>query len=257
MKKTAEETRRSTTPAASPPGFATASSQGSKASLPTARPGPLAHHLGEIAIMSGESEPAGDRPKQRLAASVNDSPVATVQARPNNTGLPDKLKGGIESLSGFDMSDVRVHFNSPRPARLQALAYTQGTHIHVAPGQERHLPHEAWHVVQQAHGRVGGTTWLGNGVPANNDCRLEQEAERMGKQAARSVPVFPRAESGTGIAAELPAPELCARRPRERSHQPRCRRPRAPRACPCSAFQKLYLTTAISTGQARHPNTRR
>ena len=187
-------------PAASPPGFASACSQSAKLSLPTARPGPLAHHLGEIDIMPGESELAGHRPIGRRATSVSDSPVAAALPRPNNTGLPDKLKGGIESLSGFDMSDVRVHFNSPRPASLRALAYTQGTHIHVAPGQERHLPHEAWHVVQQAHGRVGRTTWLGNGVPANNDCRLEQEAERMGKQAARTVPVYPRAESGTGIA---------------------------------------------------------
>ncbi len=31
----------------------------------------------------------------------------------NRTGLPDQLKAGIESLSGIDMSDVRVHANSP------------------------------------------------------------------------------------------------------------------------------------------------
>ena len=33
----------------------------------------------------------------------------------------------------------------------------QGTDIHVGPGQEQHLPHEAWHVVQQERRRVKPT----------------------------------------------------------------------------------------------------
>jgi hypothetical protein len=77
--------------------------------------------------------------------------------RANNTGLPDQLKSGIESLSGLSMDHVRVHYNSAQPAQLNALAYAQGSDIHLAPGQERHLPHEAWHVVQQAQGRVRPT----------------------------------------------------------------------------------------------------
>lgn len=58
----------------------------------------------------------------------------------NETGMPDNLKAGIENLSGFPMDDVRVHYNSSKPATVQALAYTQGTDIHIAPGQEKHLP---------------------------------------------------------------------------------------------------------------------
>ena len=59
--------------------------------------------------------------------------------RANNTGLPDQLKSGIESLSGLSMDEVRVHYNSAQPAQLNALAYAQGSDIHLAPGQERHL----------------------------------------------------------------------------------------------------------------------
>ena len=55
------------------------------------------------------------------------------------------------------MNDVKVHYNSNKPAQLQAHAYTQGTNIHVAQGQERHLAHEAWHVVQQKQNRVRPT----------------------------------------------------------------------------------------------------
>lgn len=97
-------------------------------------------------------------------------PVAQLKeetAKPNNTGLPDNLKTGIESLSGMSMDNVRVHYNSSQPAQLNALAYAQGTDIHVAPGQEQHLPHEAWHVVQQAQGRVQPTMQMKDGVPVN------------------------------------------------------------------------------------------
>lgn len=100
----------------------------------------------------------------------------------NETGMPDNLKAGIEDLSGFSMDDVRVHYNSDKPATVQALAYTQGTDIHVAPGQERHLPHEAWHVAQQMAGRVEPTTEVG-GLPVNDNPALEHEADVMGAKA--------------------------------------------------------------------------
>lgn len=102
--------------------------------------------------------------------------------RENNTGLPDRLKAGIESLSGLAMDDVRVHYHSSKPAQLQALAYTQGTEIHVGSGQERHLPHEAWHVVQQKQGRVRPTLQA-KGVAINDDHGLEREADVMGVKA--------------------------------------------------------------------------
>ncbi len=101
----------------------------------------------------------------------------------NNTGLPDNLKQGIEQLSGLSMDHVKVHYNSSRPAQLNAHAYAQGSEIHLAPGQERHLPHEAWHIVQQAQGRVKPTMQMKYGVPVNDDEGLEREADVMGAQA--------------------------------------------------------------------------
>jgi len=98
---------------------------------------------------------------QRQPASDNASPVPVQRAEsavpPNHTGLPDQLKSGVESLSGMSLDSVKVHYNSAQPAQLNALAFAQGADIHVAPGQEQHLPHEAWHVVQQAQGRVQQT----------------------------------------------------------------------------------------------------
>ena len=85
----------------------------------------------------------------------------------NSSGLPDQLKRGIESLSGIEMNDVKVHYNSDKPAQLQAHAYAQGQEIHLAPGQEKHLPHEAWHVVQQKQGRVKPTLQMKSKVSPN------------------------------------------------------------------------------------------
>ena len=111
------------------------------------------------------------------------APSKPFQLKANNTGLPDTLKAGIESLSGYNMSDVKVHYNSAKPAQLQALAYAQGTDIHLAPGQERHLPHEAWHVVQQKQGRVQPTMQMKGSVPVNDNQGLEHEADVMGAKA--------------------------------------------------------------------------
>ena len=107
----------------------------------------------------------------------------SIQRKPNNTGLSDQVKNGIESLSGMDMSDVKVHYNSPKPAAVQAHAYTQGSDIHVASGQEKHVAHEAWHVVQQKQGRVQPTTSVG-GMAVNDNAGLEREADVMGARAA-------------------------------------------------------------------------
>jgi hypothetical protein len=105
------------------------------------------------------------------------------EGKANNTGLPDQLKSGIESLSGMSMDHVKVHYNSGKPTQLQAHAYAQGSEIYLGTGQERHLPHEAWHVVQQAQGRVRPTLQMKAGA-INDDPSLEKEADMMGGKAA-------------------------------------------------------------------------
>ncbi|KAF2518656.1 DUF4157 domain-containing protein [Flavobacterium salilacus subsp. salilacus] len=108
---------------------------------------------------------------------------APIQRTENKTGMPDNLKLGIENLSGYAMDDVKVQYNSNKPAQLNAHAYAQGNNIHIAPGQEKHLPHEAWHVVQQKQGHVRPTLQMKGGVNVNDDKGLEREADVMGSKA--------------------------------------------------------------------------
>lgn len=128
-----------------------------------------------------------EQPTQASGAGHDFANVQAPAERPNQTGLPDALKAGVESLSGMALDDVRVHYSSAQPAQLGALAYAQGNDIHVAPGQEEHLPHEAWHVVQQAQGRVKPTIQLKGETPANDEAGLEQEADLMGRKALASA----------------------------------------------------------------------
>src|SRR4051812_35102919 len=102
---------------------------------------------------SKRSDPVAQSPSPNTALPLQDNRSASVvqqqqvnalaartevpvKKKENDTGLPDTLKSGIENLSGHSMDDIKVHYNSPKPAQLNAHAYAQGSEIHVAAGQE-------------------------------------------------------------------------------------------------------------------------
>jgi len=171
MKKSSEENRsvsRSAANANQGQSYAVSQFQNADEELDTAAQGKF--HAAQL-----ESEEELEPAQGKFATQL--------KADENKTGMPDTLKAGIENISGVDVSDVRVHYNSAKPAQMNAHAYAQGTNIHVGPGQEQHLPHEAWHTVQQKQGRVQPTTSV-NGVPVNDNKSLESEADVMGAKAA-------------------------------------------------------------------------
>ena len=136
--------------------------------------------FGEPVQRQGSDEEEILQGKFETTSAIEQSPIQR-EEKPNNTGLPDDLKSGIENLSGYSMDDVKVHYNSDKPAQLNAFAYAQGTDIHVAPGQEQHLPHEAWHVVQQKQG-----------MNVNDNEGLEKEADVMGDNAKQNNVIMQR-----------------------------------------------------------------
>lgn len=145
---------------------------------------PAAQQEGKARMTITDNRPAAIA-QRKLSDDVNKS----VQRKKDN-GLPDQLRSGIEQLSGMPMDHVKVHYNSSKPAQLQALAYAQGSDIHLAPGQEEHLPHEAWHIVQQKAGRVKPTTQM-KGVNINDNHGLEKEADVMGAKAMQLKTAVP------------------------------------------------------------------
>lgn len=106
-----------------------------------------------------------------------------------DTGVPDTVMGKMENAFQADFSDVKVHPNSANAPGVGAVAYTQGSDIHFAPGQfkpdtsqgRQLLGHELTHVVQQREGKVQPTTEV-NGMPVNDSPSLEKEADDMGSK---------------------------------------------------------------------------
>lgn len=121
-------------------------------------------------------------------------PQTAQTGKPNLTGIPTQMKLDFERRSGLPFDDVRVHYNSEKPAQLGALAYTRGTQIHVGPGQERHLPHELGHVIQQKLG-VARPTCIINGVPIAENPSLERGADMAAGSQAASFSSSPRETS--------------------------------------------------------------
>ena len=136
-----------------------------------------------LQFVDNRAEAVTQRKLQDMVDNHSVQQQQPIQKKENNTGLPDNLKTGMENLSEMSLDDVKVHRNSDKPAQLHAHAYAQGTDIHLGPGQEKHLPHEAWHVVQQKQGRVKPILQKMGKVNVNDDSSLEQEADVMGAKA--------------------------------------------------------------------------
>lgn len=154
---------------------------------------------------------AGNRAVQRLIQKKTEdeeqSPelfnIPGVELPPSGGGrpLPDPLQADMEESFGQSFGDVRVH-EGGAASSVGAYAYTQGSDIHFAPGQYNPesesgralVGHELTHVVQQRAGLVDSPA--GSGAPVNANPLLEDEADKIGKSAARGDSVSAR---GTGV----------------------------------------------------------
>lgn len=110
--------------------------------------------------------------------------VAQLHAEPYGArpGAAGRLISGMEALTGIDLGDVRVQYNSPEPAKFGARAYTRRNRVYLGPGREGSLGHELGHAVQQKRSMVGPTAWYG-GVPVNDDPALETGAGSLAREA--------------------------------------------------------------------------
>lgn len=106
-------------------------------------------------------------------------------------GSESALRRKLEDASGVSLRDVKVNYDSDRPARIGALAYARGNEVFMGPGQEKYLPHEMTHVVQQKQGLVRPTGTVG-GMPVNTSEALETAADHMS-----AAPVGPADVPGT------------------------------------------------------------
>ena len=119
-----------------------------------------------------EKKATKDKPIQAMNLSLIENKST---ASDNNTDIPTQMKDSIEQRSGLSFGDVRVHYNSPKPAQRNAHVYTHGNDIHIASGQERHLGYELGHVVQQKQSLVKPSNEFGD-LTMSDDVWLERGA---------------------------------------------------------------------------------
>jgi len=125
---------------------------------------PLQHISGKI------GDPGDVREQEAVSAEKKIQGDTTPPMQYDKTGsdgqvLDDEIRNYFESRMGYDFKDVRIHHNAEanRSAdHLDALAYTQGSHIVFGEGQFRPdtdagkqlLAHELTHTVQQTNNQT-------------------------------------------------------------------------------------------------------
>jgi len=124
---------------------------------------------------SSAAHNAGEKSLQRIAVGI------VQKVEPEEELQQHKSDGTVQKMEAPELDEE--YLAGVKQHKLNAYAYAQGTDIHLASGQEKHLPHEAWHVVQQKQGRVQPTMQMKDKVNVNDDMGLEKEADIMGGRA--------------------------------------------------------------------------
>lgn len=102
-----------------------------------------------------------------------------IDRRKHRSDLPAKLANNIEQMTGVSLEGVKVIRDSLLPLEHQAEALAMdGKEIHLARGQEEHLPEEAAHIARQ---RQGGVT--SNKGQLNTQSHIEAADRKLGMEA--------------------------------------------------------------------------
>lgn len=141
-----------------------------------------ANNKSPIQTKQGGTQPYASKEGQKPTIQAKQRPVKRHQQTGENT-QEAQIKNNVSQMTGTDVSDAVVHYNSNKPVQLKAEATAQGNEVHLAPGKERHLGHELAHVAQQKQGIVKPTVQANNGISINNDPRLEKQADDIGAKA--------------------------------------------------------------------------
>ncbi len=151
----------------------------------------------------GKTVQKQEEEKERQAKKGGSNPPSP-SGSGTKTKLPEEVQSKMENSFGTSFSDVNIHPNDEGAKDMGALAYTQGKDVHFAPGQyspgtqkgQELIGHELTHVEQQKAGRVQPTA-QGKGMAVNDDPKLENEADEMGKKAAEGKAAAPQVAGTT------------------------------------------------------------
>lgn len=163
----------------------------------TSHEGPAGHPLdlcADAAPARSLTRPGDSAPSMPATGARTMAPPPMQGSTPASSSLPADLQGGLETALGVSMAGVRVVYGSSEPARYGAAAFARKGVIHLGPGQDKFLDHEAAHIGQQRLGQVRPTGER-KGQPVNEDASMEAAADHLAAQAKRKADPAPAAES--------------------------------------------------------------
>ncbi len=140
---------------------------------------------GEAPPPSGGGDGGGGAEEGAGASEGTGTPTASLAGDSGGEALPENLKANLETISGYNLSGVKVKYNSKKPEILGAGGLAKGNQIDLAPGKEQHLSTAAYALIQQRQGKVGSTKTI-QGVEVNDDSSLESEAKTKSARYGRS-----------------------------------------------------------------------
>lgn len=106
--------------------------------------------------------------------------MAEFAYKEKKTEIPVQLKEHTKQNKGVSFADVRTRYNSYKPVKSRALAYSQGTRPEIGTGQNRHMHHELGHVVQQKLEFVRAHAMDSSGMAMNTDAGMERQPNEIG-----------------------------------------------------------------------------
>ena len=134
-----------------------------------------------------------DRIRDAAAPDPEDHVARTDSHVVKPTGT-DPVRRFLDGLDAAESEPVPVHIDSPSAEAMGALAYTDGTAIHLAPGApapttsagEQILGHELAHIDQQRATRIRLNTRAADGTPVADYPHLEAAAKRPAPRIMRA-----------------------------------------------------------------------
>ena len=97
--------------------------------------------------------------------------------------LEAQAKANVSKVTGVNVHDAQVTFDSPRPIQLKANATAQGLQVDIGPQQEDHLEHELGHVAQNKKQPVQANKKASNGTLINDEKDKEKYADEVDTKA--------------------------------------------------------------------------
>ncbi len=132
------------------------------------------------------SQMKSDQASQSTKSNQNQKQSNQGASSGSKSSISAPVRSKMENSLGSSFSDVKIHKDSPQAKSMGALAFTQGSNVHFAPGQynpqsqsgQALLGHELTHVVQQRAGRVA-TPQQSKGAPINADPQLGDRSRQF------------------------------------------------------------------------------